>query len=390
MMNGRTPDVKALGVVLLLLTMLGVSMAGYSAPGVPASDSEVLARVGVGGATTPRLAAARQRLAADPDNVAAGVEIARIYLEMGRTEGDPRFISYAQAALTPWLSRPNTPQSVLVLAAVAEQNLHRFDEALAMLDRALALSPSDGQAWLVKASLLQTRGDFSSARRACSQLIQTAGQLVAVTCLASANGMTGRLAPSYASLQSIFRDDARLDSGLRGWVYGELADMAQRAGNSRAAENHFRAAMSAAPDDSYHKGAYADFLLLSQRPREVIALLNRHVDQDALLLRLAIAAERAGDARAARWSSMYEARLEAARARGDKTHDREHARFLLDVRNDSQQALQLAQRNWQVQREPEDIRLYVRAALAARNEAAQKAVQRWISEHRYEDHTLSP
>jgi hypothetical protein len=84
---------------------------------------------------------------------------------------------------------------------------------------------------------------------------------------------------------------------------------------------------------------------------------------------------------------MFQARYEAARRDGDFTHLREQARFLLEVRGRNVEALELAERNWQVQREPGDIRVYVAAAAAAGNQAALRSVRDWIQQTHYEDRT---
>ena len=63
-------------------------------------------------------------------------------------------------------------------------------------------------------------------------------------------------------------------------------------------------------------------------------------------------------------------RFEASRLRGDRVHLREEARFTLHLLNDPKAALKLAQENWQVQKEPADVRILLEAALAAHDAAA--------------------
>jgi hypothetical protein len=164
--------------------------------------------------------------------------------------------------------------------------------------------------------------------------------------------------------------------------------MTQRAGDEKAAEADLLAALRVAPQDGYSKGAYADLLLQENRDSEVVRLLQADEQQDNLLLRLAIAATRLGSADGRRWSDMFQARYEAARRDGDFTHLREQARFLLEVRGKTAEALDLAERDWQVQREPGDVRIYFAAAAAAGNQEALRNVRDWIQQTRYEDHIL--
>jgi hypothetical protein len=101
-----------------------------------------------------------------------------------------------------------------------------------------------------------------------------------------------------------------------------------------------------------------------------------------------LAGERIHDdrARAARAQLSTTFTLEAQR--GDPVHRREQARFLLDVEHRASEALSAAEGNWQVQREPEDALILLRAAAAAHRPDAAQIVLRFIAEHRLEDARL--
>jgi len=66
-------------------------------------------------------------------------------------------------------------------------------------------------------------------------------------------------------------------------------------------------------------------------------------------------------------------------------HQREQARFELWLRHDVRTALALARKNWAVQKEPADMRIYLEAAVQARDAAAAKPVTDWITTHGTED-----
>ena len=125
-------------------------------------------------------------------------------------------------------------------------------------------------------------------------------------------------------------------------------------------------------------GAYADFLLDQQRPAEVRSLLQPFLRADGLLLRHAIALQQLRDTHAASAAELVGARFAAARERGDHTHKREEARYQLVLRGDAATALRLAQANWDVQKEPADVRILAEAALAAHDPAAQGVVRDWL------------
>lgn len=382
---GRGLAGTGLVVLIVLASLIWERVAAV--PHIPESEAIVLEHVPAAAATR-KLEPLRVRLAAHPDDLQSTLLLARGYLEIGRANADPRFVSYAQATLIPWLSRARPDPAVLTLAATALQYLHRFDEALALLDRALAQQSTNGQAWLTKATILQVQGRFEAARQACRPLILSSGHLIALTCLSSVNSLTGHLNESYLALSRVFSDDPRLEPAVRVWILDQLADMAQRAGDDQTAEADLLSALHVTPQDGYSKGDYADLLLRQGRNSEVVQLLRADESQDNLLLRLAIAATRLHSAEARRWNDMFQARYEAARRDGDFTHLREQARFLLEVRGDAGDALGLAERNWQVQREPADVRIYFAAATAAGNRAALRNLETWIERTHYEDRTI--
>jgi hypothetical protein len=356
-------------------------------PFVPASDDVVLARLPARQALQ-ELAALRTAVAARRDDLPASLDLARSYIAIGRREGDPRFVGYAEAVLTPWLARTPAPEPALVLKATALQYRHQFDDSLALLDRAIALEPLDGQAWLTKAALLELRGEFTEARRACAHLTRASDQILALTCLASVNSRSGRLAASYEALRNVSAETARLPPIIRGWAESVLADMAERLGKDDEADLELGEAVSALPDDPYLKAARADLLLRVGRPKEVIALAGQYESNDSLLVRLAIAGQRAQSPDASRWAAAYEDRLQAAARAHDSTHTRERALYLLEVRHDVAGALAAAAANWRVQREPIDLRIYVRAAQLAASRRDLDEIHRYLASTGYEDRAL--
>jgi tetratricopeptide (TPR) repeat protein len=378
-----TAGVRVTALGLLALTA-GVSTA---TPYVPDDDATVLERV-TARSDLERLAPLRAAVSARPADLEASLALATGYIGVGRRNGDPRFIAHAQAVLLPWLTRPRPPERALVLQAITLQYLHQFDASLALLDRALSLEPLDAEAWLTRAALLELRGDYASARRACARLVRTADEFTALTCLGSVAGRSGQLEASYSALQAPAGLDPRLPAALRVWRLSVVAEMAERLGDDRAAETSLGDALHAAGDDPYVKAVYADLLLRTGRSAEVIRLLAGNEAQDALLLRLALAAHRLGSSQEARWAQAYEDRLRAAERDHDYSHQREQAMYLLDVRGDPAAALEAARRNWAVQREPADLRLYARAAVAAHAGADCALIAYWLAQSRYQDRTL--
>jgi tetratricopeptide (TPR) repeat protein len=358
-----------------------------AAPFIPESDNQVLERLPL----TPndpvlgRLRALNNQLTRKPDNLPLALLVAQGYLEVGRGTGDPRYGGYAQAALAPWWDAAEAPQEVLVLRATLHQRMHEFDVALADLARVLNTNPRNVQARLIRATVLQVQGAYDEAREQCHALQDLTEELVWDACLASVNGATGNLRESYQQLRLALDRYPHASPSAQRWVLTSLAEMAARAGMAREAEAHFRAALALDPADYYVLGAYTDFLLDSDRSPEVLSLLRDQTRADPLLLRYALALQAQHSKELPAQVEQLSNRFAASHLRGDRVHLREEARFTLHLLNAPQAALTLAQENWQVQKEPADIRILLEAALAADDAVAVDGVKEWLKNSRLED-----
>ena len=357
-----------------------------AAPFVPEHDGQVLERLpfAPGDPVQRRLRALRDQLTRTPNDLPLAVVVAAGYAELGHVTGDPRYAGYAQAALAPWWGLERPPQEVLVLRAALRQRMHQFNLALADLVTVVDANPRNAQARLMRATVHQVQGAYDQAREDCRALQDLTEKLVWTACLANLNGVTGKLRESYDQLRSALAKSVA-EPNLQGWVLTSLGELATRAGMVQEAEAHFRAALTLAPADYYILGAYADYLLDNGRFEDVVALLRDKTASDPLLMRYALALQAQNSKELAAQVEQLADRFAASRLRGDKAHLREEARFTLHLLNAPAAALNLAQENWQVQKEPADVRILLEAALAAHDNAAVNEVKTWLRNSRLED-----
>ena len=369
------------GFLFPLFLALLIDLPAIAAPFVPATDSQVLATVPAR-ATDPRareMLTLRQAWLRAPQDLDAAVAYARRGFEEVAAEGDPRFVGHAQAALKPWFSLPDPPVAVRVLRAQILQFDHQFSPALADLDAALRAQPDLGDAWAWRTAILMVQADYSAARRSCDGMAPHASALIAAACRAQVDAATGQSAAAAAALRAALAQQPAASADARLWALTRLAETEERRGAFAAAEAAFRDALALGLPDVYLQAAYADFLLDRGRPAEVLALLQDRGRADVLLLRLALAAKAAGHASAPGHARALAARFAAASQRGDASHQKDESRFLLAIQGDAARALQLAQQNFAVQKEPADARILMEAALAARQpDAAQPALD-WMA-----------
>jgi tetratricopeptide (TPR) repeat protein len=309
--------------------------------------------------------------------------VAQFDIARARDTGDLRYLGYAEAALSPWIAETTTPASVLVLHATILQSRHAFGAALDELARALALHPQDAQGWLTRATVLRVLGRYDEALASCRHLADLADSSVAALCTQSIRGLTGHLQEAHATIAAL--PLGSLAPEVRAWRYSELGEMAERLGDDAGAEHWFREGLQLAPRDMYLRGACADLLLRHGRAAETVQLLTGFESMEPLLLRLAIAHKMQGDRLAAMSESMLADAFALERARGDAVHQREQARYFLDVDPQPQLALSAAVANWQVQREPDDILVMLRAATAAHQPHAAEAARQFLGANGLED-----
>ena len=386
----------AVTITLPLATFALLGTGAQAAPFVPASDLTILERLSSTPGETARVnqstRALRATLARDPKNEDLAVRMAQLYVSRSRSESDPRLLGQAQAALGAWWLQAEPPIPVLLLRATIRQSVHDFANARRDLDQAVKREPGNAQAWLTMATVQQVTGDLAGAAESCRKVVPLAPPLIGITCLASIDGSQGRAAQAYEALNNAMVASAtagRDSIGVRGWALTLQAELAERLARSADAERLYQASLAIDPTDAYTVAAYADFLIDAGRASDVLTLIPANTRGDVLLLRRAIAAKLAASPDAAQLAQELGQRFNASRARGDRVHLREEARFALAVKNESTEALALARDNWMVQKEPLDARIALEAAIAARQPKAVADVVTWIESTKLQGEKLA-
>jgi tetratricopeptide (TPR) repeat protein len=346
-----------------------------AAPRVPANDSAVVERL------PPAFLALRQvkpRSEGGEISLPHALASARLYIEAGQTYSDPRAYGYAQSALGKWWDADPAPTEVLVMRARILQFRHHFSQALQQLEAALRVDQFNPDAWLLFASIAQVRGDVRVARTACLKLIPIADPLVGATCAASTAALSGHDDSAASLLLGALREASVASTAERAWAWTTLAEIHARLGRNEEASAAFREALKISPDDVYARAAFADLLLDTGQANAARQILGDASQADALLLRAAIAAQRMQSPDADVVRADLAQRFAEARARGDETHLREQARFVLEVEHDPARALELAVRNFGVQREPADARILLEAATVVGDATSAQPALEWL------------
>lgn len=304
-----------------------------------------------------------------------------------RREGDPRYLGYASGLLAQWPEARMTDR-LRVLRATVQQSLHQFDDARADLQSVIANTNDTTQrlqAHLTLANLELVQGHYENAAEHCQALSEISPGLIAQSCQALVKGRTGQPQLAYRELLDLTRGVRRADVTERLWAEGTLADLAAQLGDSRA-RDHWQFILSQEPEDLYTRAQLADWFLDNHQPENTLALTEDYEHVDSLAVLRTIAMIQTGHPQATALIADLQQRFSVARWRGSLLHQRDLARFQLDVEKRAGEALKHAFANWQDQREPEDTRLVLRASLAAGDKARASTVLNWLRQHRQTDH----
>lgn len=363
------------------------AMAIAGDPYRPASDDQVLERL----PATPlmdrsEMATLRQQLRSQPDNARLAGAAALAYLKMGNSVGDPRYFGYARAAIAKWWEDDRAPAELIRIRAKLKEKDHRYGDAIADLESLLTRVPGDTRAWIEVANLYRVTGDYSKSREACKSIEPHANAQEISICRIPLMISNGQCDEAKAQLETMLPASEKDSPALVKWIFLMQADAARVKGDTKIALRKFEDAFDRDPDDSYIKRAMAEFLIDQNQPTAALALVRDHTNDNGLLLLAAIAARRSGDMENSRkWQQELAIRFEEIRLRGSEPHGRFEARYLLELKDDADEALTVALANWDRQKEARDSRNVLDAAIAAGKSIAAKKVIEFLTASNCED-----
>ncbi len=376
--------------VFAVATSLIVGQMAQAAPRVPSQITEVLEHLPMRpGDTVARELAAlradvRQAAVANPHDPLAATRLAERYFDLAMARGDPRYVGYADAVLLPFGDVQSAP--LWALRGQLQQYRHGFAPALVNFATALKIDPQFASAHAWRGAIYLVQANYPAARVECDALRELGRLALQGACRGLVEAYTGHLDAALSQLQQAMAVSS--DAGNRLWLGTRLGEVQSWRGQVALAEAAYRQALALNLDDGYLLAAWSDFLLDQQRPEEVVKALATWEASDTLLLRLALAETQLSLPKAQAHTQALEDRFAAAKQRGDTTHRAEEARYLLLLKGDAAQALQVAVANYEVQREPRDARIVLEAALAAKSRAAAQPALDWMVSSGFEDPRL--
>ncbi|WP_460501686.1 hypothetical protein [Dyella jejuensis] len=376
---------------LALLLMADMAQAEHSTPYIPAHPDIVLQLVPP--TTDPRVrqfTRLREDLQRHPNDAGRAVALAMAYIDYGRSTGDARFLGRAMAVIAPYMIQAAPPIPVLLVHATIQQSRHMFQASRNELMQVLKRDPGNAQAWLTLATVAMVQGDDETANDACVHLANASSDFMGIVCTASLRSLTGHPEQAYALISMVEDPGPKAPPAVRAWVEGLLAEAAARMGKPVVADAHFRNALQWTPGDNFLLADYGEFLLDQGRAQEAINLVSGDTQSDTSFLVLVTAETALGLSRAKGDVAEMNARFKSMEQRGDHVFMREQSSYTLHILHDPNVALELARQDWQVQRSPKDVRVYLEAAIASQDPSAATPVLDFIARTHLYDVTLNP
>ncbi|MEO6227478.1 MAG: tetratricopeptide repeat protein [Thermomonas sp.] len=305
-----------------------------------------------------------------------GAEFARIgsLLQAASMTGDTRLVARADALLARQPMKSDNPD-VLRLRAYSAQHRHDFAGALRLLDQLIDVQPRNASARLSRAEVQLVQGRIDKARADCRALALGIDADTGLLCAASLALRTGGYAEASALLDRLL-DQFKPTDSRRAFALLARAEVAGRAGDADA-DARYRAGVAASPGDIRTRVSYARYLRRVGRDAEVEQVLAGSEQSDTAQLQRTLAAVAGKRGNAQSLVASQSRRYELAHAMGSQPEMRDEADFLLLVKQQPEQALALALRNFEQQRDHEDVDILVRAANAAHKADALDGLHEW-------------
>lgn len=349
----RTAILAVRALLLLLVTSAELLAATPPAVIVPGPDTLLLQGASV----------RAEKYGDTPIDAAALARKVQLQLDLSRQQGSPRPLGEARRMLDQLDLQKWQPQHWW-LSATVRQRLHDFDGAATDLFRAMSMTPNDPQLHFSAFSVAMAQGRHEDAGRYCKRFSQLSPGYLASACKAEWLTATGKPESArFALRQTVATPSSRQDVVGFQYAVSTLAEL-ETTDRPEQADRLWQLALALDPDDLYSRSHYCQWLLDQQRLDDVLDCSNGYDNVDALAVIRVQALQSVDPTAAAALADKISARIAQASWRGDWLHAYEYALFLLDVRPDPVAALQMARRNWQQQRRPEDAALLARAEKA--------------------------
>ena len=188
----------------------------------------------------------QQRLASEPNDLAAVDGLGSAYLQKARESGDPAFYTKAVGLFDKAMTMAPDDQTGIIGASMAAAARHDFARALQLAQQAVRLDPEDPDAQGVLGDALVELGRYNEALSAFQQMLDTRPDLNAYVRVAYLRELHGD--PSGAiDVLKLAVEATRPAGETAAWVHWQLGNLYFNTNASENAAAEYQSALDAFP-----------------------------------------------------------------------------------------------------------------------------------------------
>ena len=195
--------------------------------------------------------AARVRLSESPGDGLAGVALADVLLRLARVESDAGHALEAERALDAVLEREPGDYTALKMLGAVYLSQHRFRDAIAAAERALAVRPQDAWNYGVVGDARLELGDYEEAFDAFDRMVRLRPDAAAYARVAYAQEIQGRLEEALLTMRRAAEATSAHDPESQAWHYAQLGNLHLELGQLDAAAREYARADFTFPGHPY-------------------------------------------------------------------------------------------------------------------------------------------
>ena len=327
---------------------------------------------------------------ARPDDVVLATTAARHAFVAALDQGDARWLGNAQAVLARWWKQADVvPAETLFVRGLVRQGLHDFAGAQIDIARAIEKDPQQPEYWSWHLAIDMVQARLQQAQKTCDQIGERFGEIEQQSCQAVLHYRTGHPQRAIALFNRLARHPDQQGPRAKEWIAFHLGEAYRVAGDRQRAVRVWLSHMQEANQQPHAMLVSAVELLNDLgRHEEAFTLNRRKARSDALLVQAIRTAQALQRPEADALVDEFKRRLAYQQQRGDLLNERPVIAFQLDVYDQPDQALALAESAWATQREPADAVLFARAAVRVKSGSAAKTLLAWRAETGYREPQL--
>jgi tetratricopeptide (TPR) repeat protein len=320
-----------------------------------------------------------ERVAADALDPAIAVRLGGTCLQQARQTGDVALYPKAEAAFQTALARTADYFPALTGLGTTYLGQHRFRDALAVADRAVARQPDAPEAHALRGDACLELGDLAEAEAAFGRMHALRPSLLSLARLANLHFVRGDAPAAIEQYEAALRagEQAGAAPALRAWCLVKLGEVHFRTGDWDGAQRRYASAAGLQPDDVALLDHLAELQAARGEYEQAIATYEQVVARSPrpeffhALGDVCARARKTNDAQ--RWHDQALAGYLRAAAAGNAGYYHHLADFYCEVRPDGAEAVKWATKDLALRRTTASLAALARAHYVAGDDAAAAA-----------------